>query len=403
MPNNPHYILPLSGVTEPGRTIQVRFATRPSATAPNVCSTAAMAYVVPLPLGGVSVTTNLGQYVQNCTAAGNPLFTATVTVESGKGQPPYQFNINGGTYVAANVNSVTHVFTGLVVGRTYTFGVKDANGCEAAYTGDIYASVSSPAISAMLEGNPACHGANGNATLKVRRSNAYHSGASTSINWAVYDKATNAVAVDPVTSAPISGTAAMPGIGAEVVLSTFTLSPNKTYYAIISEGTCQWGSRDLYIRELATLSATVSQTATITCDSDGVLEVQNPTGGGGTYQYTVTPVTAGVTFGAPIVTGSSRVQIVKDNITAPAMPKYPNGGYTFQVKLEMKDQYGCTADLGTYTFTVTPAPSIAKTTIVGCTDGQYTLTVEPQAKTGAVGAVATGAELNGYEIGRAHV
>lgn len=397
MPNNPHYILPLSGVTEPGKTIQVRFATRPSATAPNVCSTAAMAYVVPLPLGGVSVTTNLGQYVQNCTAAGNPLFTATVTVAPGKGQPPYQFNINGGTYVAANVNSVTHVFTGLVVGRTYTFGVKDANGCEAAYTGDIYASVSSPAISAMLEGNPACHGANGNATLKVRRSNAYNSGASTSINWAVYDKATNAVAVDPVTSTPISGTAAMPGIGAEVVLSTFTLSPNKTYYAIISEGTCQWGSRDLYIRELATLSATVSQTATITCDSDGVLEVQNPTGGGGTYQYTVTPVTAGVTFGAPIVTGSSRVQIVKDNITAPAMPKYPNGAYTFQVKLEMKDQYGCTADLGTYTFTVTPAPSIAKTTILGCTDGQYTLTVEPQAKTGAVGAVATGAELNGYE------
>ena len=110
-----------------------------------------MAYVVPLPIGGVSVTTNLEQYVQNCTAAGNPLFTATVTVAPGYGQPPYQFNLNGGAYVAGSVNSRTHVFTGLVVGRTYTFGVKDANGCEAAYTGDIYASVSSPAISAMLE------------------------------------------------------------------------------------------------------------------------------------------------------------------------------------------------------------------------------------------------------------
>lgn len=397
MLNNPHYILPLSGVTEPGRTIQVRFATRPSATAPNVCSTAAMAYVVPLPIGGVSVTTNLEQYVQNCTAAGNPLFTATVTVAPGYGQPPYQFNLNGGAYVAGSVNSRTHVFTGLVVGRTYTFGVKDANGCEAAYTGDIYASVSSPAISAMLEGNPACHGSNGNATLKVRRSTAYSSGASTNINWAVYDKATDAIAIDPVTSAPINGTAAMPGPGAESILSTFTLSANKTYYAIISEGSCKWGSRDLHIRELATLSATVSQTATITCDSDGVLEVQNPTGGGGSYRYTVTPTTAGVTFRAPIVTGSSRVQIVKDNIATPAMPTYPSGAYSFGVKLEMEDQYGCKATLGTYTFTVTPSPRIAKATVIGCSDGQYTLTVEPQAKTGTLGTPATGTELNGYE------
>ena len=397
MLNNPHYILPLSGVTEPGRTIQVRFATRPSATAPNVCSTAAMAYVVPLPIGGVSVTTNLEQYVQNCTAAGNPLFTATVTVAPGYGQPPYQFNLNGGAYVAGSVNSRTHVFTGLVVGRTYTFGVKDANGCEAAYTGDIYASVSSPAISAMLEGNPACHGSNGNATLKVRRSTAYSSGASTNINWAVYDKATDAIAIDPVTSAPINGTAAMPGPGGESILSTFTLSANKTYYAIISEGSCKWGSRDLHIRELATLSATVSQTTTITCDSDGVLEVQNPTGGGGSYRYTVTPTTAGVTFRAPIVTGSSRVQIVKDNIATPAMPTYPSGAYSFGVKLEMEDQYGCKATLGTYTFTVTPSPRIAKATVIGCSDGQYTLTVEPQAKTGTLGTPATGTELNGYE------
>ena len=74
---------------------------------------------------------------------------------------------------------------------------------------------------------------------------------------------------------------------------------------IVKEGTnCEWGSRDLHIRELATLSATVAQSATITCDNDGVLEVQNPTGGGGTYTYKVTPITPGVTFGAPIVTGT---------------------------------------------------------------------------------------------------
>ena len=72
------------------------------------------------------------------------------------------------------------------------------------------------------------------------------------------------------------------------------------------------------------------------------------------------------------------------------MPKYPNGAYSFQVKLEMEDQYGCSANLGNYTFMVTPSPDIAKTTILGCADGQYTLTIEPQVKIGAVGAVATG-------------
>ena len=177
----------------------------------------------------------------------------------------------------------------------------------------------------------------------------------------------------------------MPGVGQDATTISpagpYPLAPNKTYYVIVKEGTnCEWGSRDLYIRELATLSATVSQTATITCNSDGVLEVQNPTGGGGTYRYMVTPITAGVTFRAPIVTGSSRVQIVKDNIATPAMPSYPSAAYNFGVKLEMEDQYGCKADLGTYTFTVTPAPDIAATPIVGCADGQYTLTISHKPK-----------------------
>jgi len=407
MPTNPYDAPAVSaGVynTKPGTTLQVRFATRQTLAGADVCITAASAYIVPKPLATLSVTTNIDKFTYNCTAAGTQYFTATVTVPTGVGAAPFLFNVNGGAYLTPTpANSRTYVFTGLVVGRTYTFGVKDNIGCETEYTQDIYANVATPAMTATLIANPACNGASSSqATIKIHRSASYTSASTgATLNWTIYEKQTGLAAGTPI----YTGTAVMPGVGQDATSFTpsagpYALAPNKTYYVIVKEGTnCEWGSRDLYIRELATLSATVSQTATITCSSDGVLEILRPTGGGGTYRYTVTPITAGVTFRAPIVTGSSRVQIVKENIATPAMPKYPNPATTFGVKLEMEDQYGCKADLGTYTFTVTPAPDIAATPIVGCADGQYTLTIQPQAK--AVGSPvptpAPAAEIAGYE------
>ena len=407
MPTNPYDAPAVSaGVynTKPGTTLQVRFATRQTLAGADVCITAASAYIVPKPLATLSVTTNIDKFTYNCTAAGTQYFTATVTVPTGVGAAPFLFNVNGGAYLTPTpANSRTYVFTGLVVGRTYTFGVKDNIGCETEYTQDIYANVATPAMTATLIANPACNGASSSqATIKIHRSASYTSASTgATLNWTIYEKQPGLAAGTPI----YTGTAVMPGVGQDATSFTpsagpYALAPNKTYYVIVKEGTnCEWGSRDLYIRELATLSATVSQTATITCSSDGVLEILRPTGGGGTYRYTVTPITAGVTFRAPIVTGSSRVQIVKENIATPAMPKYPNPATTFGVKLEMEDQYGCKADLGTYTFTVTPAPDIAATPIVGCADGQYTLTIQPQAK--AVGSPvptpAPAAEIAGYE------
>ena len=406
MPTNPYDAPAVSaGVynTKPGTTLQVRFATRQTLAGADVCITAARAYIVPKPLATLSVTTNIDKFTYNCTAAGTQYFTATVTVPTGVGAAPFLFNVNGGAYLAPTpANSRTYVFTGLVVGRTYTFGVKDNIGCETEYTQDIYANVATPAMTATLIANPACNGASSSqATIKIHRSASYTSASTgATLNWTIYEKQPGLTAGTVVHT----GTAVMPGVGQDATTITpagpYALAPNKTYYVIVKEGTnCEWGSRDLYIRELATLSATVSQTATITCSSDGVLEILRPTGGGGTYRYTVTPITAGVTFRAPIVTGSSRVQIVKENIATPAMLKYPNPATTFQVNLKMEDQYGCQADLGNYTFVVPPAPDIAATPIVGCADGQYTLTIQPQAK--AVGSPvptpAPATEIAGYE------
>ncbi|EKY14948.1 T9SS type B sorting domain-containing protein [Capnocytophaga sp. oral taxon 324] len=401
MTTNPFDLAPITGVTEPGKIFNLRLANRPALGGANICSTNATAHVVPSPLGGVSVTTDIGDFHLGCTAAGKTYFTATVTIANGTGKAPFKFRVNEGTWETPTpATSRTHVFTNLIVGRTYKFEVEDANGCIAAFTGDIYGSVATPAMTITVLPKPACNGAQGQVTFRIHREPQYTMGspAGKSLTWVLYKRTPGAGLGTPI----VNGTAVMPAPGNDATNITpagpYNLAPNETYYVVVTEGSCKWGSRDAHIKELGTLTATVSASTQITCDKNGILEVLNPSGGGGTYTYKVTPVTPGVTFGAPIQTGNSRVQIIRDNITAPALPVNPATPYSFTVNLTMEDQYGCSANLGNYTFTVPPAPKINKASLMGCVNGSISLTIEPQAKAPAAsGTSATGAELNGYE------
>ncbi|EPE00005.1 T9SS type B sorting domain-containing protein [Capnocytophaga sp. oral taxon 336] len=401
MTTNPFDLAPITGVTEPGKIFNLRLANRPALGGANICSTNATAHVVPSPLGGVSVTTDIGDFHLGCTAASKTYFTATVTIANGTGKAPFKFRVNEGAWETPTPpNSRTHVFTNLIVGRTYKFEVEDANGCIAAFTGDIYGSVATPAMTITVLPKPACNGGQGQVTFRIHREPQYTMGspAGTSLTWVLYKRTPGAGLGTPI----VNGTAVMPAPGNDATNITpagpYNLAPNETYYVVVTEGSCKWGSRDAHIKELGTLTATVSASTQITCDKNGILEVLNPSGGGGTYTYKVTPVTPGVTFGVPIQTGNSRVQIIRDNITAPALPVNPATPYSFTVNLTMEDQYGCSANLGNYTFTVPPAPKINKVSLMGCVNGSISLTIEPQAKAPAgSGTSATGAELNGYE------
>ena len=401
MTTNPFDLAPITGVTEPGKIFNLRLANRPALGGANICSTNATAHVVPSPLGGVSVTTDIGDFHLGCTAAGKTYFTATVTIANGTGKAPFKFRVNEKAWETPTPpNSRTHVFTNLIVGRTYKFEVEDANGCIAAFTGDIYGSVATPAMTITVLPKPACNGGQGQITFRIHREPQYTGGSAsgTTISWTLYEKVLG-TAPDIVKQ---TGTAVMPAPGNDATNITpagpYNLAPNKTYYVVVTEGSCKWGSRDAHIKELGTLTATVSASTQITCDKNGILEVLNPSGGGGTYTYKVTPVTPGVAFGAPIQTGNSRVQIIRDNITAPALPVNPATPYSFTVNLTMEDQYGCSANLGNYTFTVPPAPKINKVKLMGCVNGSISLTIEPQAKAPAgSGTSATGTELSGYE------
>lgn len=395
MTGNPFSIAPIAGVTEPGKTVKVYFSTRATGGTTTICTTSAMDYVVPRPLGGISVTTDIAKFEHNCTTAGTPYFTATVTINPGVGNPPFAYNVNGGPYTASTT-ARTHVFTGLIVGRTYTFGVRDGNGCETEYTADIYANVATPAMRIDGNGKPACSntGAQGEVTFNINRSNTYGSAAGTTLNWTIYEKTPGAGLGTAITN----GTIGMPAPGGSTAPIVHTVAPNKTYYMVISEGTCTWGSRDVEVKKLDPITATVSQTHTITCETNGTLDVLNTKGGGGTYTYKILPVTPGLTFTTPIATGSNRIQIIKDNIAMPALPIDPVAPYSFTVSVTVEDQYGCDKDLGAYTFTVLPAPKINKVTLNGCVNGSISLTIEPHAKHPATaGTSATGAALNNYE------
>ena len=124
-----------------------------------------------------------------------------------------------------------------MVGRTYTFGVKDANGCESQYTGDIYANVATPAMTATLIANPACNGQMGQATIRIHRSADYTGTTTgTTFNWAIYEKQAGLL---PGIPTPHAGTAVMPGAGQDATIPAgpYALTPNKTYYVIVKEGT----------------------------------------------------------------------------------------------------------------------------------------------------------------------
>ena len=118
----------------------------------------------------MSVTTDIGDFHLGCTAAGKTYFTATVTIANGTGKAPFKFRVNEGAWETPTpATSRTHVFTNLIVGRTYKFEVEDANGCIAAFTGDIYGSVATPAMTITVLPKPACNGGQGQVTFRIHR------------------------------------------------------------------------------------------------------------------------------------------------------------------------------------------------------------------------------------------
>jgi len=382
----------------PGTEIRVKFKTVAQGAGPTgvaICSSAESTYKVPHMLSNVTVQTNLGNFANGCNGVNG--FTATVTIPSGEGEAPYQFSKDGGlSWVPAlsATQSNTAVFTGLEVGRTHTFMVKDNKGCTAAYTGDVY-SGTTLGLQVGLVATPNCAaGTGGGLRVELKRNTTYAS-PGTHFDWEI---------VPPVSGG--SGTN-VPMISAGAVTTLITLTnivPVGTYYVKVTEkngSSCVWYSRDAEVKQLDPITGTVSVSSNITCDTAGVVEVLNVQGGGGQYTYTLEPV-APTTFVTPIATANNRVQVLRDNISNPNVNtlRYPAAPVTISVDVKVTDQYNCGINLGTHNLVVQPKPAVYTVTVTGCSNGNFAFTVVPVAKTIIPQAAAPTTELGDYSFSK---
>ena len=366
----------------PGTEIRVKFKTVAQGAGPTgvaICSSSESTYKVPHMLSNVTVQTNLGNFANGCNGVNG--FTATVTIPSGEGEAPYQFSKDGGlNWVPAlsATQSNTAVFTGLEVGRTHTFMVRDNKGCTAAYTGDVY-SGTTLGLQVGLVATPNCAtGTGGGLRVELKRNSTYASSGS-HFDWEIVPPVPGGSGTNVVMSTISTGST-------PTVLANLTnIVPVGTYYVKVTEkngSSCVWYSRDAEVKQLDPITGTVSVSSNITCDAAGVVEVLNVQGGGGQYTYTLTPV-GPTTFATTIATANNRVQVLRDNISNPNVNtlRYPAAPVTITVKVKVIDQYGCDIDLGNHNLVVQPKPAIYTVTYTGCSNGNFTLLVTPTERT----------------------
>ena len=389
-----------------GSTISITYKKMEQGGNTTLCITETKDYTVPHNLSGISVVTNLNDPKFYTCSGANGGFTATVTVPTGEGQSPYQFSLDGNHYVAASHGN-SHVWTGLIPGRTYKFYVKDNRGCTAEYDGDIYGNSYNPAIRLHLTATPACsNGAQGTLTIQFKRRTSYMPGGTTNGTYKLYELPT------PVPSGRqgtlVSGpTSASIGATGELILNNIGVAPGKTYYVEFSETAgCVWGSNDVEVKKLTTIQGIVSVTTTATCENDAIVEVTGLSGGGGQYTVTLQPVVGGSFGSTPIAVGSNKVRVQKENVTGAtaATFKYPAAPITAGVRVQVSDQYNCSPiDFGVATITVLPRPEVRTVTYSGCANGSFKATITPTAQklgttTNPVMAPATELILYEYSI-----
>ena len=307
-----------------------------------LCQTDLPRYIIPFPLDDLDIS--ISTVVVGC----NEL---QVTVQGTAGVPNYEytytddpstFNIVTATWTAAVPGS--HVWVGLIPGRTYVFYVRDATGCvrqSSVNVNDI--TVNPLEITSTYE--PSCSGAN---DAEVTYTITDTDGTShPSMRWEFYDANTGALvranAGNPA-SIPTSATITVSG-----------LAPGE-YYIVVTEvdaggvDACVSGSENLLIEELNPITATLNKLSDISCNAPGLISIENINGGGGTFTYTVTGP-------APFVT----IVATSDNpVSIPA--NSPAGNYNVTIT----DQFGCFTDLGPINLNLTPNPTIDSIVIDNC-------------------------------------
>ncbi|MDO4228206.1 MAG: T9SS type B sorting domain-containing protein [Capnocytophaga sp.] len=311
-----------------------------------VCLQTLDRFVVPFPLSELAVATDLETgFTGTCTPGG---FTVLVTATGGI-STTYHFTMDDPTGASPNwqLSNVPgrpdqYRFQGLTPGRTYVFYVRDASGCIQQNEHDIYENYIPP-VKVVGNVTPICFGAGTGSIDFVISRTATSTTTATHFNWVVINKATGATVASSATPA----TMPVPGSSTTINVSSLPLG---TYYMEITEiGTgCEWASADVNVYEQTELNGTPRKVRDITCETPGLLEIENPYGGGGTYVFELTSPA----FTHTMTVSSTVIQIPMSTISATAT--------SISIDVRMIDQYGCDKYLGRVNIGVaspTPTPT----------------------------------------------
>ncbi|WP_299796218.1 T9SS type B sorting domain-containing protein [uncultured Maribacter sp.] len=306
-----------------------------------ICKTDLPRLIIPFPLDDLDIT--ILPIIVNC----NEL---QVSVRGQNGTAPYEYTysedpanfnivtpVNGWTTPYAT--GTTHTFNNLVPGRTYAFYVRDAVGCVRQSSVNVNDIITNPMVITSVI-TPACEGSsNGSIEYTITDSDG---SIEPDMEWFLYD---------------IDGNIIRDSGGIVSYTSTINVTslPEDEYYIEVQQYNggapqCISASENEILEMLDEITGDTQSIQDISCESPGLILIDNLQGGGGTYFYTITgpapftPITA---------TGDNPIEIAANS---------PAGTYTVNVE----DQYGCSYPLNDVIMSFTAAPIIDDVVISNC-------------------------------------
>ncbi|WP_158657112.1 T9SS type B sorting domain-containing protein [Maribacter cobaltidurans] len=311
-------------------------------------------YTIPYPLDDLDIT--IAAIVIDC----NDL---QVTVQGTAGLSPYEYTYSEdpvnfdpatATWTAATPGS--HVFAGLVPGRTYVFYVRDSSGppgCVRQSSVNVN-NVAPPPIQIDGVATPTCDGlTNGQITYTVTENNPGELGGT--FDWELFRVGS------PAHTSIATGTVASFTTGDTFVAPTPASLGAGDYFVEIrgaAPNNCVIGSENVEVEVLDPITFTPNVLADITCADPGLIEIQSAQGGGGMYTYTL----SSANFIAPIVTTNNPIEVPIANLVDPTATP-------FNVLVEIADQYSCpVTSLPTHTVSmnISQSPTITSVTTTNC-------------------------------------